>query len=448
MRTVKILLAISGFAVVISARASDREKVPLGEVADHAVEQSKLTLAGSKPFHLKAEIVETTNPSSEYRGKVEEYWVSPEKWRRTIETPDFSQTLIINGDQVSEKDTGDYFPWWLNDLLIAMTDPLPMLGQLKQANSQMAKPQGSENSNTCADLHTKVDRSVFCFEGSHGLLTSVFTRGYSAQFEDFKGFAGKRVAHLIVIVPESGTTIQARITELTEFHQEGEALFTVPTATPARDQIRTVKVDESTLRGLALNTTDITWPSVGGGPTTGGCAVYLSADRTGHVREIWPGGCDNPGLQDPIREIVSKWQLKPAVQNGVPVQIEALLTFTFETKVVADPSVPKASDVGAPAPAASGAVANSQYKGPPVVQPRLIKMVKPDCGAGQSCHGIHGTVIVDVNVLTDGTVGDVAATGDPQLFDDATRAAKQCRFQPGTFLGKPTSMGYTLKYEF
>ncbi len=444
----KILLAIFGLALVISARASEREKVPLGEVADHAVEQSKLTLTGSKPFHLKAEIVETTNPSSEYRGKIEEYWVSPEKWRRTIETPDFSQTLIVNGDQVSEKDTGDYLPWWLNELVIAMTDPLPMVEQLKQLNSQMAKPQGSENSNTCADLRTKVDRSVFCFEGSHGLLTSVFTRGYSAQFEDFKGFAGKRVPHLIVIVPESGTTIQARITELTEFHQDGEALFAVPTATPARDQIKTVKVDESTVRALALNGTEISWPPGGGGPTTGRCAIYLSADRTGHVREVWPGGCDNPGLEDPLRAIVSKWQLKPAVQNGIPVQIEASVTFTFETRVVDDHSAPKESKVEAPGPATNGAVNNSQRKGPIVVQPRVIELVKPDCHAGQSCFGIHGTVIVDVNVLVDGTVGDVRPTGDTQLFEVATRAAKQCRFQPGTFLGKPTSMGYTLKYEF
>jgi hypothetical protein len=66
----------------------------------------EVALPGSKPFRLKAEIVETTNPKSEYQAKVEEYWVSPEKWRRSIEAPGFTQTLIVNGDQVSEKDTG------------------------------------------------------------------------------------------------------------------------------------------------------------------------------------------------------------------------------------------------------------------------------------------------------------------------------------------------------
>jgi hypothetical protein len=336
----RVVVLILGCALGIAAFASDGGKVSLGDVAESAVRQSKLTLPGSKSFHLKAEIVETTNPSSEYQAKIEEYWISPEKWRRTIESPGFSQTLIVNGDEVSEKNTGDYFPWWLNNLVTAMMDPLPMVEQLKQIDSQIAKPRGSENSNTCADLRTKIDRWIFCFEGSHGLLTSVFVRGYSAEFKDFKGFGDKRVARLIVIDPEPGTTIQARITELTEFRQAEENLFAVPQRTPAQERINTVKVDEATVRGLALKGTEIIWPPVGGGLTTGRCAVYVSADRTGRMREVWPQGCDNPGLQDPLREMVKKWQLKPAAENGAAVQIQALVTFMFDTKLVKGDPIP------------------------------------------------------------------------------------------------------------
>ena len=86
---------------------------------------------------------------------------------------------------------------------------------------------------------------------------------------------------------------------------------------------------------------------------------------------------------------------------------------------------------------------------PPVVPPRLIKSVKPDCGVGKSCHGVHGVVIVTVTVLTDGTVGDTnVQSGDPRVVADAEDAAKQCKFQPGTFNGKPTSMNFDLKYKF
>lgn len=59
------------------------------------------TLApGSVPFHIKAVITEGRN--TEPIGHVEMYWVAPNKWRRTIESDDFSQTLVVNGHNARE----------------------------------------------------------------------------------------------------------------------------------------------------------------------------------------------------------------------------------------------------------------------------------------------------------------------------------------------------------
>ncbi len=49
-------------------------------------------------------------PDSSYHAQVEEYWVSPTKWKRTIESPHFSQTLVVNGDAVSEQGHGRLLP--------------------------------------------------------------------------------------------------------------------------------------------------------------------------------------------------------------------------------------------------------------------------------------------------------------------------------------------------
>ena len=88
---------------------------------------------------------------------------------------------------------------------------------------------------------------------------------------------------------------------------------------------------------------------------------------------------------------------------------------------------------------------------PPVVQPRLIHLAKPNCDSGRTCHGLHGLVVLKVDVLADGTAGEVETVDprpDERLVDAATAAAKQCRFEPGTFNGKPTSMNVVLKYKF
>jgi hypothetical protein len=322
-----ILFAAALFALFLlnSALAQSQGKsVPLSEVADNAVKQSKLTLPGSPAFHLRVSIIETTNPSSEYKADIEEYWVSSDKWRRAIRSPNFSQTLIVSGDRVSEQDKGDYYPWWLSDLVTAIFDPLPMLDQLEKLQARVAEPSGSEHSSSCADLKGKIERAVFCFEGSHGLLKSVFTqRGYVAEFHDFKSFKDKRVARRIIIDPEPGTTIEARIIELTEIQNSAvDDLFAVEQPTPPEGRIESVKVDESVARKLLIGASEIEWPSIGDGLTKGRCAVYIAVDRTGKVREVWPEGCDNPGLEDPLRDQVRKWQFKPASEKGIPVQIE------------------------------------------------------------------------------------------------------------------------------
>jgi hypothetical protein len=325
----QLLIAALVFALAIGSAAAD-EGVLVADVAEKALQQSQITLPGSNPFHLVATIVETTDPGSEPRATIEEYWISPDKWRRTIKSADFSQTRIVNGDAVSEQNTGDYFPAWLSQLITAVIDPLPMLNAIKQSNSRMQKPRADE---TCADFHMRIDRWVICFEGAHGLLTSIFTKGYSAEFKDFENFAGKRVPRRIVKELEPGTTLELRIDSLEVLQAPDESMFTISQPTPLSDQISRLVVSDETARTLIESSMEIAWPSVGGGILKGGCGIYISADRSGHVREAWPEGCDNPAMQGVLRDAVMKWQLKPAVLHGVPVQIESLMGFSYETTV-------------------------------------------------------------------------------------------------------------------
>lgn len=124
-------------------------------------------------------------------------------------------------------------------------------------------------------------------------------------------------------------------------------MFGVEDPTPPEGRIRSVRVDESVARKLLLGSSEIEWPTVGDGLTKGRCAVYISVDRTGKVREVWPEGCDNAGLQDPLRELVRKWQFKPAAENRIPVQVESLVTFEFQTAVESSKTKPVLSDAEA-----------------------------------------------------------------------------------------------------
>lgn len=192
----------------------------------------------------------------------------------------------------------------------------------------------------------RIDRWVICFD-AHGLLTSVFTKGYSAEFKDYKVFAGKRVPRRIVRDPEPGTTLELRIDSLEVLEAPDETMFAIAQPSPPADQISTLIVNDETARTLLVGSAEIAWPAVGGGVLKGGCAVYISADRAGHVREAFPGGCDNSPLQGFLRDTVLKWQLKPAVSHGVPVQIEALMGFSYQTTVDTAKTPPLLTDAEA-----------------------------------------------------------------------------------------------------
>src|SRR5579864_8247048 len=108
-----VLVSLPAVVPVIAQEAGDKV-VSIAQAVENAVQQSKLTHAGGAPFHLKAHITNSGAPKPEYTADVEEYWVSPEKWRRTVQSAGFTQTLIVNGNKVSEKLIGDYYPFWLH----------------------------------------------------------------------------------------------------------------------------------------------------------------------------------------------------------------------------------------------------------------------------------------------------------------------------------------------
>ena len=330
-----IFLSMSVFLLAQEAE----KQVTISEAVEHALQQSRLTVTNGKPFHLKAHVAAEGKP--EYAADVEEYWASPDKWRRTVKSKDFTQTLIVNGDKVSETLTGDYYPFWLHNMVTALFDPLPMADQLKRIPGQLEIPEDSTKSNSCLNMESKAGGTsthttvafTFCFGGKLGLLQAAVTPGYRAQFADYQPFKEKLVARTVSAEFAPGVTISAKITELAEItHPEGER-FAIEKPTPAAEQMKSSQVGEDSAHVLALNTPEIVWPAAQAGNSSGVLSLYISTDRAGHVREVWPLSSDNPEMSEAARQQVLRWRYKPYL-NGGASQMEAVLTFAYNAKRV------------------------------------------------------------------------------------------------------------------
>lgn len=412
----RLSIVIFAFCCAGPLLAQDSGTGWLGMAAQD-VARSQITFPGSKPFHIKAKVFEVEDPSSDFQATIEEYWIDPTKWRRTIESPDFSQTLIINGDKVFETDKGDYYPRWLSNFVTAIFDPLP-LSLPKNIESISTAPLNPKVTRICTDVRASNGTWNLCFNPHLNVITSVISNqtGYDAEFDDFKKFEKKEVPREIDSYPAPGFRLQARINELEPLSEPDEQMFAIETPTPPQSRITTIQVTEETLRSLLLSDTKIDWPPVQVGPVTGGCAVHVSTDRAGHVREAWPGGCDNAGLEDGLDDIVRKWQLKQAVSNGAPVQVQARLTFSFATTLTAS-STPVLSDADARALATNMA----EPKFPP--------------GSGESGSEIGVRVTVDEK-------GDVSGCDNIHNFSSgvflaAAQAVRHWHFKPYVQDGTP-----------
>ena len=259
---------------------------------------------------------------------------------------------------------------------------------------------------------------VFCFEGSHELLESAVTPGFGAEFKDYRDFKNKRVARRLVIDPEPGTTIEATVTELDELTNPDENLFSVQQPTRTSERFGRTSLPEATVRNLSEYTPDVLWPPVRSGKTSGVLSMYVSVDRSGRLREAWPLNSDNAGLDDAAREQVLKWQFRPAKVDGVPIQVETVLTFAFNTRI--GDQIPILSDEEAR---------------------RLAShVVEPVFPAGSA----KGTEVkVQIGVALDGSVN---GAGNPYnvpapLFLAAANALRQWHFRPYLRGGKRDLFG-------
>jgi len=316
------------------ARTSDQST----DLPKRAMERSQLTLAGGRPFLLKAKVVERTNlDNADYRADIEEYWAAPDKWRRTVKTNKFSETLIVSGSATSETITGDYYPNWLRTIVTALFDPgLSLQGVDLSSSSDNPMIGGNQLCRRFTfmagvpPVSNKVFSS-FCFRDA--LLNSVSMPGYSVDYEEYRNFGGRKVAHKILEYIESGTELEASITKLSDLKSIDDSFFV---AGPPKPPLQTIRLSEQTLRTLVQGSQEIRWPTVRSGAEKGTLSLYICIDRSGHVREIYQLNSSNAGLSDFARDQVMTWQFKSAVQQGIPVQIEGILTFAFETST-ADP---------------------------------------------------------------------------------------------------------------
>lgn len=347
-----LLLALAAFGVSLPGQIR-RTSVSIGDSVKNALAKDSLTAEGSRPFHIRVEVSEPENSQSPYRGTFEEWWVSPDQWRREVTVNGgMRQTIVVVNGKKTEKDDGDYFPLWLRRFVTAVLDPIPNADAWTASGltiNQTFLPDGAK-SDACARDQSKIGTggratdafSNVCFD-EEGRLKFYGSPAYSMEFHDYRGFGKKQIARQLVDNPEPGTRLVGQVAVLEdESNAGGDANLFLPLQGDD-DRFDAMTASSAQMEELSAGDPPIVWPTVRSGNVHGHLAMYISVDAQGQVQEAWPLNSDNAGLNDPARDQVRHWKLKQMTDKaGNPVQVEGGLGFSFETRI--DNPLPELSD--------------------------------------------------------------------------------------------------------
>jgi TonB family protein len=324
----RIPLMVVFLSQLASAAAS---RVPVNKLLDQMIHRSTLAEPGGKPFYLKATITDNDDAKSEFNGTVEEYWLSPTKWRRAIKLRDFSQTRIVNGDLIYEENNGDHFP--ANDEMLAneIVDPLPKsaVDLMNQLGLMGAEP-GSGRGQCMAEKYFnnsegRETRVLLAYDCDTGLLIYLWspTCCYGVM-TDYRKFHNKMVAYATKDDP-----INIRVDTLKDLDSADESLFAISQPTPASKRIVTENLSETEARTFLIGKTEVQWPQVSKNPPEKSMTVKIVIGRDGRVKEARTYSPVENAIEDAALKAVEKWTFQPQNVDGVPAQISTSLTLPF-----------------------------------------------------------------------------------------------------------------------
>jgi hypothetical protein len=311
------------------------------EAVTHAAELSTLAEPNAPPFHLKLAAHDVTLKNPEYDAEIEVWWEAPDKWRRTVKSPAFTQIAVQNGSHYYESNSStDYLPFWLDELMQGSLAPIPV--------SALANVSADEDRPGCGnwEIHHGSGEEMFssyasmCFN-SDGTAREIFAEPIGLILTGYQKFGNKQIARRLSVWPGDRSEVAGSVTVLEPLEQwepSGSAtpisrLFDVPEDTGMASRVRFVSLPESALAPSESSPrAPLNWPASYTFPTSGVIAVRIQVDRAGNVREFPSAISKNQAINAIAVAQIKDWKFKPYLVDGSPVEVVTTLYIPFHLK--------------------------------------------------------------------------------------------------------------------
>jgi Gram-negative bacterial TonB protein C-terminal len=339
LRRVFVTALVAGCFLAASA-AVPPEQDDFSAALEHAAKLSTLGESGMKPFHVKLTTQDLTLHNPDYTASIEIWWAAPDRWRRSVKSPKFSQLAVRNGDKYLESSAADeYLPYWVQELLDAVLTPVP-----PDFASKAADP-GRPGCYEWEDFHATgaegfSTHDEVCFYPD-GTLAHIFAEPLGIEFKQYGNLDSRRVATVVTVLPGDRSDATASMTTMEPLEKwqpsaddpPTSQLFEVTRDTGWASRVRFVSVPDSELVPAETPPRPpMTWPSTYTFPVDGVIAMTAHIDRQGNIRQIPFTISKNQRLNEDAAEQVKSWKFKPYIVEGSPVEVVTTLLVPFHLK--------------------------------------------------------------------------------------------------------------------
>jgi hypothetical protein len=320
---------------------------PAGKTLDKALEHSALIQPSSKPFHVRLEIhaipanknvPASALPSAEtYSATIDEVWVSPNEWVRTVKASSVQQTVVMNATGMHYVATGDYFPNWLRCFVTALVDPVPNAAQFDKANgniSYIVLPNGGRSN---PELHgefmlgvapaQQINFTDVDFFPDMKRIQFVLVPGYSMLFDDYQPFRKLEVPRKLTHEMTHDVSLEGSVVTLEDAPAPDTKMFETPTDTTEKDPLQNLTVSAAQLMTLGGHKADLAWPAQI--PGKGMFTVWVCLDRAGKIREYHTMNTDLSGFAADMAKQLEGRQWSAPTQSGSPIQVMGAIVYAY-----------------------------------------------------------------------------------------------------------------------
>jgi hypothetical protein len=319
---------------------------------DKAASQARLQRADAltrlddpalKPWYLKTNFsLFDDNGKLAEQGTLEEWWAGPSMYKRTITSPSYTATIIVNKDGRFRTAGSAEAPYLLEQLERQIVHPLPGEGEIAGATPQLQKPAASGPPVDCVML-SRTLRNVpypqiglfptYCMDHDKDVLKVSYDYGSFMAVRSALGMFQQRVMPVeLMIYMNRVTAASSRIVAL-KTAPLTEADF-VPPAGMEPDATERVTLPYRDIRDTHIaNIAPVTPPGLQPSVLSQAVEIHVRLGTDGHVHAMRLASTPDPLLATAAMAAVVRWTYAPHLVNGKAVEVETTIPVMFSNSV-------------------------------------------------------------------------------------------------------------------